>query len=209
MASINGPALGAVFFGGVFIYAGLKGYSVTHTLAIIISGKSPAGQSQSTPIGTPTQSGSSGNASSSVGGGGDIAGIAQSYVGKLSYSFGGPPPAGTVDCSSFVSKVLNQAGISNPGGAPYSANSHGPNTLSYLSWSGASTIGHSPSDAQRNDLCVWQTHMGIALGNGKFVSARDPAEGVGVDNIAGDVPGELLFVRRLNASQSAGQRVGQ
>jgi hypothetical protein len=48
--------------------------------------------------------------------------------------------------------------------------------------------------------------MGIALGNGEFVSARDPAEGVGIDTIAGDVPGELLFVRRLNIAQTAGFR---
>lgn len=199
---INGVALGAVGAGGLFMYAAIKGYSVTHTLAIIISGKSPAKQTQTNPIGTPT--GSSGNVTTSAGGGGDFAGIAESYVGKLQYVYGGPPPAGTVDCSSFVSKVLNQAGIPNPGGAPYSANSHGPTTLSYLSWGGAVTVGHSSTDAQRNDLCVWQTHMGIALGNGQFVSARDPAEGVGIDDIAGDVPGELLFVRRLGTIGSRG-----
>jgi cell wall-associated NlpC family hydrolase len=195
MSGINGKALTAIAVGSVFVYAGLKGYSVTHTLSIIITGKSPAKQTQTTSIGTPMQSG--GSASSPGGSGGDAAGIAQSYVGKLKYSFGGPPPSGTVDCSSFVSKVLDQAGIANPGGAPFNANSHGPNTISYLKWSGASTVGHSPSDAQRNDLCVWQTHMGIALGNGQMISARDPAEGVGIDNIAGDVPGEILFVRRL------------
>lgn len=201
---INGPALAAVAAGGVFLYASVKGYSVTHTLAIMISGQSPAKQTQTNPIGTPTQSSSSGMATAGGGSGGDFAGIAESYVGKLQYVFGGPPPAGTVDCSSFVSKVLNQAGIPNPGGAPYSANSHGPNTLSYLSWGGATTIGHSPTDAQRNDLCIWQTHMGIALGNGEFVSARDPAGGVGIDQIAGDVPGELLFVRRLGTIASRG-----
>lgn len=198
MAGINGKALSAIAVGSVFVYAGLKGYSITHTLAIIISGKSPAKQAQTNQIGTPTQAGSASGATGNTGAfGGDIAGIATSYVGQLKYVFGGPPPAGSVDCSSFVSKVLNQGGISNPGGRPFSANSHGPTTLSYLSWSGATTVGHSPTDAQRGDLCVWQTHMGIALGNGMLVSARDPAEGVGVDNIAGDVPGELLFVRRL------------
>jgi cell wall-associated NlpC family hydrolase len=206
MAGINGPAFTAVAVGGVFVYAGLKGYSVTHTLAIIISGKSPAKQTQSSSIATPTQSASGSNAA--VSSGGDIAGIAEGYVGKLNYVFGGPPPSGTVDCSSFASKCLHEAGVTNPGGSPYNANSHGPNTLSYLSWKGATTVGHSPSDAIRNDLCVWQTHMGIALGNGEFVSARDPAEGVGKDSIAGDVPGELLFVRRLIAFGNAGGRGG-
>lgn len=186
------------------MYAAIKGYSVTHTLAIIITGKSPAKQTQASPIGTPMQSGSGTGGTATAGGGSDFAGIAEGYVGKLQYVFGGPPPAGTVDCSSFVSKVLNQAGVSNPGGAPYSASTHGPNTLSYLSWNGLVTVGHSPTDAQRNDLCIWQTHMGIALGNGQFVSARDPAEGVGIDSIANDVPGELLFVRRWGTIATRG-----
>lgn len=200
---INGVALGAVFFGGVFCFAGLKGYSVTHTLQILISGKSPAKQTQTSPIGTPTVT--SGNALGGTGGGGDLAGIAQSYVGKLQYVFGGPPPPGTVDCSSFASKCLSQAGVNNPGGMPYSSATHGPSTISYLSWDGAVTVGHSPTDAQRNDLCVWQTHMGIAIGGGQMVSARDQAEGVGIDTIAGDVPGELLFVRRLKTLAQGGQ----
>lgn len=202
---INGVALAAVGIGGVFCFAGIKGYSVTHTLQILISGKNPAKQSQTTAIGTPTVTSSNTTGTGGGGGGGDPAGIAQSYVGKLKYVFGGPPPPGSVDCSSFASKCLSEAGIGNPGGLPYNANSHGPTTISYLSWNGATTIGHSPSDAQRNDLCVWQTHMGIALGNGQFVSARDPAEGVGIDSIAGDVPGELLFVRRLKTLAQGGQ----
>ncbi len=201
---INGVALAAIGFGGVFCFAGLRGYSVTHTLQMIISGQNPGKQTQTNPIGTPTAT--SANTMAATGGGGDPAGIAQGYVGKLQYVFGGPPPPGTVDCSSFVSKCLNQAGIANPGGAPFNANTHGPTTLSYLSWNGAVTVGHSATDAQRNDLCVWQTHMGIALGNGQFVSARDPAEGVGIDSISGDVPGELLFVRRLTSMQNAGSR---
>jgi cell wall-associated NlpC family hydrolase len=203
MAGINGPALTAVGVGSIFIYASLKGYSITHTMAIIISGKNPAKQTQTEAIGTPTQSASTTAVSS---GGGDAAGIAQGYVGKLNYVFGGPPPSGTVDCSSFASKCLHEAGVTNPGGEAFSADSHGPSTISYLSWKGATTVGHSHTDAIRNDLCVWQTHMGIALGDGRFVSARDPAEGVGVDDISGDVPGELLFVRRLIGSQNAGAR---
>ena len=203
MAGINGKALAAVAAGSIFVYAGLKGVSVTHAMAIIISGKNPKGLVQSNPIGTPTASASSSGTPS--GGGGDIAGIASGYVGRLQYVFGGPPPSGTVDCSSFASKVLNEAGIHDPGGLPFDANSHGPSTISYLSWQGAATVGHSPSDAQRNDLCVWQTHMGIATGNGEMVSARDPAEGVGVDTIAGDVPGELLFVRRIKTLAQGGQ----
>jgi cell wall-associated NlpC family hydrolase len=129
-----------------------------------------------------------------------IANNAQKYVGKLRYVYGGPPPMGTVDCSSLASKVLAESGINNPGGASYKSGTHGPNTLSYLSWSGAHTVGHHGADAMPGDLCIWQTHMGIAIGGGQMVSARSAqsSPNVGIDTIEGDIPGELLFVRRLN-----------
>lgn len=186
--------LAAIGAGALFVYSGIRGFSVLMALRNVIKGTAPNTGQHATLLSVPASAGSSGNAGN-IGGG--FAGIASSYVGKLRYVFGGPPPIGTVDCSSFASKVLHEGGISAPGGQLYSASTHGPNTISYLSWSGARTIGHSASMAQENDLCVWQTHMGICIGGGKMVSARDPQEGVGVDDIAGDMPGELLFVRRL------------
>lgn len=193
MAKINGPALAVMATGALFTYAGIRGYSVLKAVQNIIQGKpgGPGGQSVAL-LAAPGQGGSS-----SGSGAGGAAGIGLSYVGKLTYVFGGPPPMGTVDCSSFASKCLAEAGVSNPGGARYDPRTHGPNTVSYLSWIGATTVGHSASDAQVNDLCVWQTHMGICIGGGRMVSARDPQEGVGIDNIAGDMPGEVLFVRRV------------
>lgn len=175
---------------------GLPSHSTTTTTAIELdAAESQQATAQAASASAAPGSGGTGGAPSPAKG--SPAQIALSYKGKLTYVFGGPPPPGTVDCSSFASKVLHQAGYSSPGGQPYSASSHGPTTISYLSWNGAFTVGHSPSDAQENDLCVWQTHMGICIGGGQMVSARDPAEGVGVDNIAGDMPGEVLFVRRL------------
>lgn len=192
----KGPYYVAIASGGLFIYAALNRYSILQAMQNIIKGQSPSKGQKPTSLGTDTASTTS--ASTSLASGSPAA-IGQSYVGKLTYVFGGPPPAGTVDCSSFANKVLNEAGISSPGGEPFNPSVHGPNTLSYLTWSGAWTVGHSASDAQVNDLCVWQTHMGICIGGGQMVSARDPSEGVGIDTIQGDMPGEVLFVRRLRA----------
>jgi len=67
-------------------------------------------------------------------------------------------------------------------------------------WDGAVTIGHDGAQAQPGDLCVWQTHMGVALGGGKMISAEDPQQGTQIGEIgsgvSGFIPGELLFVRR-------------
>lgn len=49
----NGPALAMMSVGGVFIYSGLKGYSVLVTIQAIITGKAPP-KIQTTGIGTPT-----------------------------------------------------------------------------------------------------------------------------------------------------------
>lgn len=190
-------AVAAIGIGGLFVYAGIRGFSILKAAQNVVRGTGPdKGQTAALLAMPGSQSGTSGGTS---GGGGDFAGIGQKYVGKLHYVFGGPPPMGTVDCSSFASKVLAEGGVSKPGGASYDPRTHGPNTLNYLTWTGAKTIGHSASVAQRNDLCVWQTHMGICIGNGQMVSARSAQSNpnVGIDDIQGDVPGEVLFVRRL------------
>lgn len=189
-------AVASIGAGSLFVYAGLRGFSILKAAQNVIQGTSPnTGQKQA----LLSVGGSSGGVPVSTGAGGNLASVALSYVGKLTYLYGGPNPLSpqTVDCSSFASKCLNQVGYANPGGAKYDPWHHGPTTLNYLVWGGAQTVGHQASDAQENDLCVWQTHMGICIGNGQMVSARDPAEGVGVDPIAGDMPGEFLFVRRL------------
>jgi cell wall-associated NlpC family hydrolase len=200
---INGVALGALAVGSVIVYSAIKGKSILATTQAVITGTNPGTLPNANPITAviaPAGSGLPGVASGvNIGPGGEqqIAATAASYIGKLRYLYGGPPPAGTVDCSSFASKVLAQNGVPNPGGAAFNPNVHGPTTLSYLVWNGATTVGHSGNVSIPGDLVVWQTHMGIAIGNGQFVSARDAAEGVGVDAIDGAIPGELLVVRRL------------
>ena len=193
--------LAVIGVGALFVYSGAKGFSILKAAQNVIRGTGPNTGQSINRLSQPGNEFGGGNLTGTAAGGGDAAGIGQSFVGKLTYYFGGPNAShpGTVDCSSFASKCLALAGVSNPGGAPYDPRTHGPTTLSYLGWSGAKTIGHTASVAQRNDLCVWQTHMGICIGNGQMVSARDPKEGVGIDTIQGDIPGELLFVRRVNA----------
>ena len=62
-------------------------------------------------------------------------------------------------------------------------------------------MGHSPGSAQAGDLCVWQTHMGIAVGGGQMVSALNERLGTRVTTISGGAPGgEVLFVRRITAA---------
>lgn len=190
--AINGFALGTVAAGSIFVYSAIKGKSVLAVTQSIITGKSPKGVLQSNPISTPID-----NSITNTGASGSFANIASSYIGKLKYVFGGPPPLGTVDCSSFSSLVLNQAGINNPGGSPYSSQTHGPNTLSYLAWNGATTVGHSESDAQINYLIIGPTHMGICSGNGQYVSALNPSLGVKETPIS-TFPDPFFSIRKVN-----------
>lgn len=195
---ISGLAVVYTAAGLVLVLSGVRNDSLRGTLTSLLKGQVPP----SNPTGAPQigVSGSGSGSSDTTTASGSIAQIAESYIGKLTYVFGGPPPPGTVDCSSFASKVLNQAGVSSPGGETFNPDVHGPTTLSYLAWSGAQTIGNSASLAQPGDLCVWQTHMGICVSTGKMVSAQDPALGVGESSIS--LPGEILFVRRLKDAPS-------
>ena len=196
MAGIKPAPLAAIAVGSLFVYAGVRGFSILKAAQNVIRGTGPDAGQTAQLLTVPGSAAASGGTTAAAG---SIAGNALKYVGKLRYVFGGPNARamGTVDCSSFASKLLAESGIQNPGGAPYDPRTHGPTTLSYLSWNKLRTIGHSANLAQVNDLVVWQTHMGICIGNGQMVSARDPQEGVGIDKIAGDMPGEFLFVRRL------------
>lgn len=199
--AINGVEMGALTVGGIFLYSAIKGKSILATSQAIITGKNPGTVAQTNPI-TPVVAPAGSDTTPSnvnIGPGGEqqIAAIAASYIGKLKYVYGGPPPMGTVDCSSFASKVLAQAGVPNPGGSAYNPNVHGPTTLSYITWNGANTVGHNENVSIPGDLIVFETHMGIAIGNNQYVSAHDPAEGVSAAPIS-SFTGELLYVRRLN-----------
>lgn len=197
---INGPALGALSIGSIFLYAAIKGKSVLASAQAIITGESPQSVKQSNPIAsnTPVTDNTSGNGSSSAGG---IAGAALKYQGH-GYLYGGAPGANGLadwDCSSFCNWVIgHDMKMSIPGfpNGTYDPFQHGPATLSWITY--GKFISHKANDAQAGDICVWQTHMGIAIGNGKMISALNQHLGTKITTIQDGAPaGEMLFVRRL------------
>ena len=199
----KGPYYTAVAIGGLFVYAGLRGFSVLKAVQNVIQGQAPATGQVVTPLASPF--GTAGTAAG-VPGGGSLVQTALSTQGHC-YLYGGAPgPSGTGcwDCSSAANWWLTQAGYTIPGGA-WNPATHGPDTLSYLAWGGAVTIGHSSSQAQAGDLVVWQTHMGVAIGNGQMISALNPSKGTLVTPIDGQVLGEILFVRRITTTPGTGK----
>lgn len=202
----DGLALAMIGAGALFAYAGIRGKSVPAALTALITGKSPATAATANPI---TGTSASGGSGSPVGSTSAIASAALKYDGQHNYKFGAPPPAGEVDCSSWATDVIgHDCGLPVPGGtwAEVTKNGtvHGPDTVEYLAWSGAETVGHHSSVAQPGDLAVWQTHMGIVTGANEMISAQDAARGTGTSIIDGAIPGELLFIRRIVIGSSRG-----
>lgn len=199
MAKVNGIALGSVAIGSVFVYAGIKGYSVPQTVQDIVSGKSPAKQKQTSPI---TGSSGSGTGVAPIGTQtpSAIANDALSYRGHA-YLYGGAPGTDGKhpwDCSSFVNWVLgHDFSLAIPGYAAgsYDGSAHGPATGQYLLY------GQSIKRAavQAGDLCVYETHMGIAISNSQMISAETESRGTRVSTIDGMTKdlGEVLFCKRI------------
>ena len=131
----------------------------------------------------------------------DIAADAAKYRGHH-YLYGGAPGRNGQspwDCSSFVNWVVgHDMKMSVPGFShgSYDGSTHGPATGSWLTWTGCKTVPRSQVAA--GDLCVWQTHMGIAISSSQMISAQDPSAGTQVSSISGGgPPGELLVCRAL------------
>lgn len=205
---MDGIAIGSICAGSLLCYAAVQGKSVLATAQAIVQGKSPSGTPNANPITLPAlPTGDASNLNQGVSATSSaISNAALKYAGH-EYIYGGAPgPSGTNgwDCSSFSNWVLNHdLGLPIPGfwGGQWPPTTHGPATGSYLLWNGAKTIGSGSSAinlAEPGDLCVWQTHMGIAIGNGSMISALNESLGTRVTTIASGAPGiELLFVRRL------------
>ncbi len=214
--AVNGAGLAAVAAGSVFVYAGLKGYSITQSFQDVLLGKSPARQNVANPIGDTSgvaQSGITQTGPSSATGAA-IAQAALQYKGHP-YCFGGAQgapsqgcPAGTWDCSSFVNWVLgHDMKLDIPGfpGGSYNGDSHGPSSFTYAAWDGCVTIGHDASVTQAGDLCIWMNavgHIGIAIGGGQMISALDPTDGTLVTPITGTASG-IFLARRLKQTIAA------
>lgn len=228
---VNGVALVAVAAGATFVYAGLTGNSVLKTLQGAVKGDLPApgggtieiltnlrpirgqeppgsaGNLNPNVNGQTPDPGTAGNLNPNIGGGGLGAAIAADAMrfDGTGYVFGGDPSKGEHDCSSLVNQIIGvDFGLAIPWypAGKYTGHGHGPVTADWLAWDGAHTIGHSGAVAQPGDLCCWETHMGIAIGGGKMLSARSetahPPTGVGEIDHGGPI-GQILFVRRLKA----------
>lgn len=211
---VKGGYLLAAGGGAILLWSGFRGKKWTNVLRSVISGKNP--QNIATTAAITTAPGAYASPTDLTGGigvpahqrttqtGGNIAARAQSYIGS-SYVWGGAPGsgAGHWDCSSFVNAVVGRdLGLAIPmyKAGRYRGQSHGPNTVVWLAWTGAFTIKRQ--DASPGDLAIWQTHMGIIVDNGvHMVSALDQADGTQQTTIKGGAPfGEKLFVRRIKGA---------
>ena len=102
-----------------------------------------------------------------------IVGLAMKYDGYR-YWFGGNNPSTGFDCSGFVQWVYAQVGISLP-------------RTSFSQWN----VGTHVTESQLvpGDLVFFTTdgifanHVGIYLGNGEFISAASPGQGVTIQSL--------------------------
>jgi cell wall-associated NlpC family hydrolase len=195
---VKGTAIAAVGVGCVLVYSGVRGYSLLKAAQNVIQGQSPNSNQVVTPFSTGNAPVNTSGQFTSQGG---IAGLAEQYNGHK-YVWDGTPGAngqGGWDCSSFVNYVVGaRAGMAIPGfpAGAYAGQSHGPNTIAWMSWSGCTTV--SAANALPGDIVVGPTHMGIYTGAGHYFSAHDPKDGTG-DGLMSQFPDALVLYRRLKA----------
>jgi cell wall-associated NlpC family hydrolase len=184
---MNGRALAATSIGVLFVWSGIKGWSVLGTIGDVITGKKPS-QTVAYPLQVAgkklVQGGDSGFGPATPSGG--IASIGMQYIGHA-YRFGGAPGRNAQnpwDCSSFVNYVVGvKARMAIPGNPPgrYTGTTHGPPTAVWASWTGMDTIKRS--EVQAGDIILWLGHMGIAINNAEVVNALNPRDKTKVTNI--------------------------
>jgi hypothetical protein len=205
--AVKGASVAYVVAGGLLLFSGIKGSSISDTVKAALSGTLTVTDTEtlSNPDATAVTPGAVQGSVS----GRSIATDALQYQGHA-YVYGGAPgPTGANpwDCSSYVSYVLgHDMTLDIPGGTWASVtdngSAHGPTTTDYLAWSGASSI--PLANAQAGDLAVWSTHIGICLNPSQMISALNPNLTTAVTGIVDGGPqGESVTCRRLNAVTEA------
>lgn len=201
---VKGSYLALAGVGGVLLWSGVKGTRWSDTLRNIISGSGTTNMVNAYPITTVPGAEQAGNtgATGSVGGAaGSLAQTFASFAGKVPYRWGGANPRGW-DCSGSFNYVANHlCGITIPGYRPhtFTGATHGPNTAVYWAWMPAHASMVNRNQIQPDDVCLWQTHMGVAVNGADYVSAFDTQLGTTVQPIHGGGPnGEIGTFWRLH-----------
>lgn len=134
-----------------------------------------------------------------------IANAIERYIGHK-YALGGAPGTdgkSPWDCSSCVNWVLgHDFDYRLPGmKTAYTGATHGPVVVSYVTWTGASTV----AKPQAGDLVIWPGigaagHIGIAVSSTEMVSALNPGLGTMKTPIASTHSGPPMFRRIKGAA---------
>ena len=210
--AIDGKALAAVGIGSIFVWSGIKGWSVVKTIGDLVTGVKPSG-TEVNPVGSLSTSSLQAQAGGQAAAGGPpvtgqgsqgplgLAGIAIQYQGHA-YKLGGAPGpslANPWDCSSFINAIVAiKGGRAIPGYKPgqYNGATHGPPTGSWFIWSGMTTI--TRDQVQADDIILWLGHMGMAISHDEMISALNPTEKTKITNIdAGVGKGPIVRIGRL------------
>lgn len=186
---ISGVGLAAIVFGAIAVYAGVQNRSMVESLRYLAMG-------QAIPAGPQKQTSVTGISTAGLGGGdGNVVAIAATYKGRP-YVFGGGHgkvcPPGGLDCSGYVSCVLNRAGLLN-----------GTLTTDGLAKWGSAV----PFDQRRpGDVLVWiggpgGGHCGIVVnGETMWHSPCTGCGGVQIGRYGTTRSGRTTLVRRASAA---------
>lgn len=210
--AIDGKALAAVGIGSLFVWSGIKGWSVVATIGELATGVKPSGTEVNALSSLSTSSLQAQAGGSAAAGGPPVigqgtqpplglAGIAVQYQGHA-YRLGGAPGfdgSNPWDCSSFMNWIIAvKGGRAIPGYAPgkYKGTTHGPPTGSWAIWNGMTTI--SRAEVQAGDIILWLGHMGMAISNTQLISALNPTEKTKITTIDRGVGrGPIVRIGRL------------
>lgn len=190
---IPGFAIFLTAIGGIVAYSGVRGISVSAAARNLLAGVSPESVPKIASGAVEWNTGVDSAHSSTSG----IVATAMRYVGVM-YNWAHANPTVGWDCSGFCNWVLgHDLGMTLPGGIKnFNGTWHGPPAAMWYVTTLATSIPRS--EIQPGDLCVWPTHMGIAVDSDHMINAYQtghPTQVTGIDDMA--PPGELLRVRRL------------